>query len=51
VLRPLSKEDGSVLRQLEREEALAKLDDLAEQIARARRSPQTAVKLIEEQRR
>jgi hypothetical protein len=50
-LRPLSKEDGSELRQLEREEALAKLDDLAEQIARAWRSPQTAVKLIEEQRR
>ena len=51
VLRPLSREDGSELRHREREEALAKLDDLAEQIARAWRSPQTAVKLIEEQRR
>ena len=51
VLRPLSKEDGSELRHLEREEALAKLDDLAERIARAWRSPRTAVKLVEEQRR
>ncbi|HEX9943480.1 MAG TPA: type II toxin-antitoxin system Phd/YefM family antitoxin [Thermoanaerobaculia bacterium] len=51
VLRPLSKVSGGELRQVEREEALAKLDDLAEQIAQAWRSPKTAVKLVEEQRR
>lgn len=51
VLRPISHTSERELRQVERKEALAKLDDLAEQITRSWRSPKTAVKLIEEQRR
>jgi hypothetical protein len=39
------------IRQAQREEALQKLDALAEQIARSWRSPKTATELIEEQRR
>jgi len=39
------------LKRAEREEALSKLDELAEQIASAWRSPKSAVQLIEEQRR
>jgi hypothetical protein len=34
-----------------REEALQKLDTLAEEIARSWRSPKTALELLEEQRR
>lgn len=51
VLRPISQNNEKELRQAERKEALAKLDDLAEQITRSWRSPKTAVKLVEEQRR
>lgn len=51
VLCPISHKSERELRQVERKEALAKLDDLAEQITRSWRSPKTAVKLIEEQRR
>ena len=49
VLRPLTSDRER--RQADRDEALAKLDALAEQIARAWRSPKSAVKLVEEQRR
>lgn len=51
MLRPLSKDSGDELRQAERQEALAKMDDLAERIAQAWRSPKTAGELVEEQRR
>lgn len=51
VLRPIAQNNERELRQAERKEALAKLDDLAEQITRSWRSPKTAVKLVEEQRR
>jgi prevent-host-death family protein len=51
VLRPLSDKSERELRQAERAEALAKLDALAEQIARAWRSPKSAAELIDEQRR
>jgi prevent-host-death family protein len=51
VLRPLSDKSERELRQVERAEALAKLDALAEQIARAWRSPKSAAELIDEQRR
>ncbi|HET7510400.1 MAG TPA: hypothetical protein VFJ65_09155 [Solirubrobacterales bacterium] len=37
--------------QAQREEALQKLDTLAEEIARSWRSPKTALELIEDQRR
>jgi len=50
VLRPFSADERK-LRQVQREEALEKLDSLAEQIARSWRSPKSAVELIEEQRR
>jgi prevent-host-death family protein len=51
VLKPLSDKNERELKRAEREEALSKLDELAEQIARAWRSPKSAVKLVEEQRR
>jgi len=51
VLKPLSDKNEQELKRAEHEEALSKLDELAEQIARAWRSPKSAVKLIEEQRR
>ena len=51
VLKPLSDKNEQELKLAEREEALSKLDALAEQIARAWRSPKSAVELIEEQRR
>ena len=51
VLRPISQNNERELRQAERKEALAKLDELAEQITRSWSSPKTAVKLVEEQRR
>jgi prevent-host-death family protein len=51
VLRPFPREGEGDLRQAEREEALRKLDLLAEQIARSWRSPKTAGELVEEQRR
>ena len=51
VLRPFPQESAGDLRQAQREEALQKLDALAEQIARSWRSPKTATELIEEQRR
>jgi hypothetical protein len=49
--KPLSDKNEQELKKAEREEALSKLDELAEQIASAWRSPKSAVKLIEEQRR
>ncbi len=51
VLRPFPGAGGDDLRQAQREEALQKLDALAEQVARSWRSPKTATELIEEQRR
>ncbi len=51
VLRPFAQESEGDLRQAQREEALQKLDALAERIARSWRSPKTALELIEDQRR
>jgi prevent-host-death family protein len=51
VLRPFQPAGGGDLRQAQREEALQKLDALAEQIARSWRSPKTAAELVDEQRR
>jgi prevent-host-death family protein len=51
VLRPLTKEGERELRRIEREEALAQLDELAERVGRAWRSPKTGVELVAEQRR
>ncbi|HVG10288.1 MAG TPA: type II toxin-antitoxin system Phd/YefM family antitoxin [Thermoanaerobaculia bacterium] len=51
VLKPLSDKNEQELKRAERQEALSKLDELAEQIASAWRSPKSAVKLLEEQRR
>lgn len=51
VLKPLSDRNERELKRAEREQALSRLDELAEEIARAWRSPQGAVKLVEEQRR
>ncbi len=51
VLRPLSDKSERELRQAERIEALAKVDALAEQIAKAWRSPKSAAELVDEQRR
>jgi prevent-host-death family protein len=50
VLQPFPADEGK-LRQVQRDEALEKLDSLAKQIARSWRSPKSAVDLIEEQRR
>lgn len=49
--KPLSDKNEQELKRAERQEALSKLDELAEQIASAWRSPKSAVKLLEEQRR
>lgn len=51
MLRPLTGKSERELQQEERQEALAKLDRLADQIARAWRSPKGALDLVEEQRR
>jgi prevent-host-death family protein len=51
VLRSLSEKNERELRQMERRESLAKLDALAEQIAKAWQSPKSAVELIDQQRR
>ena len=51
VLKPLSEKSEREMKRADREEALSKLDELAEQIASAWRSPKSAVKLVEEQRR
>jgi prevent-host-death family protein len=51
VLKPLSDKNEQELKRAERQEALSKLDELAEQIASAWQSPKSAVKLLEEQRR
>jgi len=51
VLKPFRKKSEPEHRQAQREEALKKLDLLADQIARSWRSPKTAVELVEEQRR
>lgn len=51
VLRPFHQAGGGDLRLAQREEALQKLDALAEQIARSWRSPKTAAELVDEQRR
>ncbi len=51
VIRPLTEKSGRELLQAEEDEALAEVDRLAEKIARAWRSPKTALELLEEQRR
>jgi prevent-host-death family protein len=51
VLRPLPERSARELRHVERQEALAKLDELAERVASAWRSPKSAVALVDEQRR
>jgi prevent-host-death family protein len=51
VLRPFPGTSDRELRRLQREEALEKLDSLAEKIARSWRSSKSAVGLVEEQRR
>lgn len=51
VIRPLTEKSGRELLQAEEEEALAEVDRLAEKIARAWRSPKSALELLEEQRR
>jgi len=50
-LKPIRKENARAPRQAQREAALQEMDLLAEQIAHSWRSPQSAVELIEEQRR
>lgn len=51
VIRPLTEKSGRELLQAEEDEALAEVDRLAEKIARAWRSPKSALELLEEQRR
>jgi prevent-host-death family protein len=51
VLRPFHPAGEGDLRQAQREEALQKLDALAEQIARSWHSSKTAAELVDEQRR
>lgn len=51
ILRPLTEKSGRELLQAEEDEALAEVDRLAEKIARAWRSPKSALELLEEQRR
>ena len=51
VIRPLTEKSGRELRQAEEDEALAEVDRLAEKIARAWRSPKSALELLAEQRR
>jgi prevent-host-death family protein len=51
VIRPLTEKGGRELLQAEEDEALAEVDRLAEKIARAWRSPKSALELLEEQRR
>ena len=51
VLRPLTGEDTRRLRQAEREQALAEMKTLAEQVAQAWTSPQSGVELVAAQRR
>lgn len=51
VLRPLSERNEEERRQDAVEEAMAQIDALADEIARAWNSPQSALELLEEQRR
>ena len=51
VIRPLTEKSRRELLQAEVEEDLAEIDRLAEKIARAWRSPKSALELLEEQRR
>jgi len=51
IIRPLTEKSGRELLQAEEDEALAEVDRLAEKIARAWRSPKSALELLEEQRR
>ena len=51
LLQPVSAKSDRELRRAEREEALAKVDALANEIAKAWRSNKTAVELVDEQRR
>jgi len=51
IIRPLTEKSGRELLQAEEDEALAEVDCLAEKIARAWRSPKSALELLEEQRR
>ncbi len=51
VIRPLTEKSRRELLQAEVDEDLAEIDRLAEKIARAWRSPKSALELLEEQRR
>ncbi len=51
MLRPLTDEDVQHLRQSEREQALAEMKALAQQVAAAWESPKSGVELVNEQRR
>lgn len=51
IIRPLTEKSGRELLHAEEDEALAEVDRLAEKIARAWRSPKSALELLEEQRR
>ncbi len=51
VIQPLTEKNRRDLREAEVDEDLAEIDRLAEKIARAWRSPKSAVELIDEQRR
>jgi len=51
VIRPLTEKSRRELLQAEVDEDLAEVDRLAEKIARAWRSPKSALELLEEQRR
>lgn len=51
VLRPFTEEDAQTLHQAERDEALADMKSLAQQVGEAWRSPKSGVELVEDQRR
>ncbi|MFQ5856179.1 MAG: type II toxin-antitoxin system Phd/YefM family antitoxin [Anaerolineae bacterium] len=51
VLRPFTDEDAQLLRQAEIDEALARIDALAQRVTAAWVSPKSGVELVDEQRR
>lgn len=51
VLRPFDEHDAKTLRDSDAEEALARLEVLAQEVAEAWVSPKSAIALVEEQRR
>ncbi len=51
VLRPFTEEDEQALHRSEREEALANLEQLAQDVTEAWSSPRSALELLDEQRR